>query len=467
MKFNLNIKSRSEAWAYLLQELENYYGETGSLPVSPQLNKEMINEYVHQHTFQTPLDYDEAIEHVVNGLTQFTVHTSHPKYFGLFNPRSNVAGILADTITATFNPQLAAWSHAPFAVEVENRLIREIGIKFGYEDTSIDGTFTSGGAEANLTAVLCALNKAFPEYANKGLRAVDKDPVIYVSAESHHSLIKAARVAGLGMNAVRSIAVDHSLQMQPEALRKQIDADIKENRFPLMVVATMGTTGTGAIDDIGAIYEIISKYNLWLHADAAYGAAVALTQRYKKLVQNIHFADSITFDAHKWMSVPMGAGMFITKYPSILDETFRITAGYMPREADELKITDPFTHSIQWSRRFTGLKMYLSLLMFGWEGYEQVIGRQIELGNLLKTELRQAGWKILNQTDLPIVCFEMEYFEEDPDAAMQFSKKIIDSGNAWVSVYSINGINALRACITNYATDENSIRQLLETLNDS
>lgn len=466
MNFDFNPEIRSEVWNYLHHKLETYYSDTESLPVSPKLNPEKISEYVYQHPLKSSLSYDEAISHVINGLKQFTVHTPHPQYFGLFNPRSNFPGILADTITAAFNPQLAAWGHAPFAVEVENRMILEFGEKFGYQQSSIDGTFTSGGAEANLTALLCALNGAFPEYANKGLQAIDKNFVIYVSEESHHSLIKAARTTGLGMQAIELIPVNNNLQMRPGLLKKQIDIDLKQNRFPLMIAATLGTTGTGAIDNIGAISEIATTHNIWLHADAAYGGAVVLSRRYKKLIQDIHLADSITFDAHKWLSVPMGAGMFITKHLSILDRTFRITADYMPKEADELQMTDPFTHSIQWSRRFTGLKIYLSLLMLGWDGYEQVIEHQIRLGDLLRTELQKTDWEIYNHTYLPIICFGKKNYENHPNSAIQLNKRIIASGNAWLSVYKIHGINTLRACITNYATDENNIYQFLDLLKE-
>jgi len=463
MNFDFNKEDRLQTWDFLVKQLEDYYADTASVAVSPKLNTKEIKEYVH-HSFATPLAHKEAIEHVVNGLKQFTVHTPHPNYFGLFNPRSNFAGILADTITAAFNPQLAAWSHAPFAAEVESKLILEFGKKFGYQQSTIDGVFTTGGAEANLTALLCALNNSFPGYAKDGLQSVEKKPLIYVSAESHHSLVKAASITGLGLNAIRQIPVNEHLQMDVSMLEKQIKEDIKNNFLPVMVVATLGTTGAGAIDEINRIAVVASTYHLWLHADAAYGGAVVVTERFKNLLGNIHLADSITFDAHKWMSVPMSTSMFITRHTDILNKTFRVTTDYMPKEASDLQITDPFTHSIQWSRRFAGLKIYLSLLMFGWEGYQQIIEQQIEMGNILKQELQHSGWIIYNQTELPILCFGKKHFESDPEAALQVSKRIIETGKAWISVYKINGVNTLRACITNYATHEKNIHELVALL---
>lgn len=463
INFDFSREERAAAWSDLTEKLESYYADTAALSVSPNLHKSEITSYVHQD-FGATLSMDKAIEHVVNGLKRYAVHTPHPGYFGLFNPRPNFAGILADTVSATFNPQLAAWSHAPFAAEVESSIIAAFGNKFGYDPSTIDGVITNGGAEANLTAILCALNSAFPNYAEVGLQALNKHPVMYVSAESHHSFMKAAAVTGLGFNAIKEIPVNDRLQMNTTALAKQIKEDVNNNRLPVMIVATIGTTGAGAIDDMREIAAIASEYNSWLHADAAYGGALVLTDRFKESLKDIHLADSITFDAHKWMSVPMGASMFITKHTSILSETFRVTTNYMPPGANELQVTDPYTHSIQWSRRFTGLKIYLSLLLYGWQGYQQVIEQQIKMGVLLKNELEQAGWIMYNHSPLPIVCFGMKYFETNERAAAEICKKVIESGKAWLSVYRINGVNILRACITNYATDETNVKELVKTL---
>jgi aromatic-L-amino-acid decarboxylase len=463
--FDFTKDDRLAAWHFLIGQLETYYADTAALPVAPILDQEEIKKYIHP-SFETPLEYKKAIEHVINGLKQFTVHTPHPNYFGLFNPRANFPGILADAITATFNPQLAAWSHAPFAAEVESELIMQFGEKFGYARPHIDGSFTTGGAEANLTATLCALNKTFPDYAKGGLSSVGKKPLIYVSAESHHSLAKAASITGLGLDAIRQIPVTRRLQMDITLLEKQIKEDSQNNFLPLMIVATMGTTGAGAIDPIRDIAHIAATYKVWLHADAAYGGSVVLTRQFKDLLENIHLADSITFDAHKWMSVPMSASMFITRHRNILNTAFRVTTDYMPKEASDLQITDPFTHSIQWSRRFIGLKIYLSLLVFGWDGYEEVIARQKLMGDHLRERLQDSDWIIYNQTRLPIVCFGKKNFETDPDAALSISKKVIGSGKAWISVYKINGVNTLRACITNYASNESHIGELLAILNE-
>lgn len=198
-----------------------------------------------------------------------------------------------------------------------------------------------------------------------------------------------------------------------------------------------------------------------LHVDAAYGGAVILDKGKKHLLLGIDRAHSITFDAHKWLSVPMGAAMFLTREPEILSRSFRITADYMPKEAQSMPVTDPFTHSIQWSRRFIGLKLYLSVLFFGWEGYGRMINRQNQIGGFLKEELRKNGWKMYNDTELPIACFMDPRHEQTAGFARAVCDKVLQSGKAWISVYPVGGVETLRACITNYASGEEEILKLV------
>jgi aromatic-L-amino-acid decarboxylase len=462
MNFDLESLERKEVWEQLTQKLEMFYANPYNRKVSPQLHAEEIKRIVNG--LSDTLSSDAAINHVLEGLEKYTVHTSHPMYYGLFNPRANFPSVAADLITAIYNPQLAAWSHSPFAAEVEQMLIKSFGKKLGYLPEDTDGVFTSGGAEANLTALLAALNNRYPGYANEGMPSLKKRPVIYCSNESHHSIIKAAGIAGLGINAVKKIPIDNSLQPLIYEFASLINEDILNGFEPLMIIATIGTTGAGIIDPIKDFALIATKYDLWLHADAAYGGAAVLSQQYKYLIEGIELSDSITFDAHKWMSVTMSASIFLTRHKEILDKTFRITADYMPKEAGALDITDPFTHSIQWSRRFIGLKIYLSLLIFGWKGYEETINHHFSIGKLLRKKLTDSGWTIFNSTDLPVICFGKENFIKDDRAALKLSNQIIQSGKAWLSVYRLGDINTLRVCITNYLTSEKDLDELVNLL---
>ncbi len=462
--FNLSGKERQEVLTHVIALLEEYYNHTRDLDVAPTLDKQEIYDYVSQFDFTTKVDFKQGAGVIIEGLRRYAVHTPHPRYYGLFNPRASFAGIVADLITATFNPQMAAWSHAPYAAEVEDYLIHQLGKKFGYDTSTSDGVFCTGGAEANLTAVLCAIKRIFPLSSEGGLRSLSVQPIIYCSAHAHHSVARAARITGLGTLCVHSIDTDGRHSMDIEALKRQINIDIAAGLKPMMVAATAGTTGLGSIDPLVEIGVLCRSEGIWLHVDAAYGGAVALSPTHRQILKGIEGADSITFDIHKWLSVPMAASVFITRHHEILGDTFGMTAGYMPRDSQGMAVTDPYMHSIQWSRRFIGLKLYMSLLFYGWKGYEELVDRQMELGQSFASRIQSDGWTRVNDSPLPVICFTD--FRQKGDA--QFCQKIVtyvlNTGQAWLSVYPLDGQDVLRVCINNYDTTMEDVDALIELL---
>lgn len=463
----LDHDSRAALWARVTEIVEAHIRGVAGLRVAPELDPAALRDLLEPLDFAQPLEPVQALEMVAAALAEHQVHTAHPRYFGLFNPAPTTMGIAADALVAAFNPQLAAWSHSPFAAEAERHLIRAFGERFGYEPGSIDGTFATGGAEANQTAVLAALVQLFPAFSAGGLRALNAQPTLYVSAESHHSFLKAARLCGLGTAAVREVPVDKQLRMRPAKLAVQIVRDRTMGFAPFLVVATAGTTSAGAVDPIRALALVAARNGCWFHVDAAWGGAAVLVPELSSVLAGIASADSITFDAHKWLSVPMGAGLFITRHRDILGETFRTDAGYMPRDAAGLEIRDPFAHSMQWSRRFIGLKLLLSLMVAGWEGYAATIRHQTAMGDRLRQRLAEENWRLVNATPLPVVCF-VDASRKD-GASAEFldgvARRIVRSGRAWLSTVRLHaGVHALRACITSYRTDADDVDALVVLL---
>jgi glutamate/tyrosine decarboxylase-like PLP-dependent enzyme len=213
-------------------------------------------------------------------------------------------GILGDTITATLNPQLAAWSHSPLAVETERRLINAFAAKFGFSQEQADGCLTSGGAEANLTALLCALTERWPGVLDGGVQSITAKPAFYASVESHHSFLKAARAAGLGRAAFRTVPVTDGLQMDIDALRQMIEEDRGLGYEPFLIIGTAGTTSAGVVDPLGVMSDVARANGLWFHVDAAWGGAAVLVPELHAVVSGIETADSITFDTHGGRHVP-------------------------------------------------------------------------------------------------------------------------------------------------------------------
>jgi glutamate/tyrosine decarboxylase-like PLP-dependent enzyme len=372
--------------------------------------------------------------------------------------------LYADALVAGFNPQMAAWSHSPFACEAEAHVIRALGGRFGYDPETTDGVFCSGGAEANHTAVLTALINEFPYFGERGARGLAAQPVFYVSAEAHHSFHKAARLCGIGLDALRAVPVDAQLRMRPDALSEMIAADRWAGLAPFLIVATAGTTNAGVCDPIPAVARVAQAERLWLHVDAAWGGGAAFAPSVRHVLAGIEQANAITFDAHKWLSVPMGAGIYLTRHRNILTRTFGTPNSYMPKEAAALNVIDPHQHSMQWSRRFTGLKVFLSLAVAGWQGYEEAIEHSIRMGALLKDELRAARWRVVNETPLPVACFTDEG-GTDPQVVVS---RVVSSGKAWCSTTVLGGREkVIRACITNYATQAVDVRALVSALGEA
>jgi glutamate/tyrosine decarboxylase-like PLP-dependent enzyme len=335
--------------------------------------------------------------------------------------------------------------------------VRSLGSRFGEAFT--DGNFTSGGAEANLTAMICALVHRFPAFGPGGMRSLARSPVAYASAAAHHSLVKAARVTGLGTEGLRIVPCDASLGMDVRALAAMIDRDRAAGYEPFLVAASAGATTTGVVEPLGAIAALARAQGLWLHVDAAWGGFAAFVPELAVALTGIADADSITFDPHKMLSVPLGAGLFLTRHHDVLGSAFSVTADYMPAHDEDDERADPFTHSLQWSRRFIGLKVLLSLAVAGWDGYAQVLRRQTVLGNELRRELRESGWRIVNETPFPVVCFA----HHDPNVDLaRVASDVQRAGKAWISPARLpDGTPVLRACITNYRTTEDDIRALV------
>lgn len=461
----LEAETREALWRRLIEAIETYAARIGEARVTPELDPEAVRAALAPFDFERPVDPLAALDFAVESLWRFQVHTPHPRYFGLFNPAPTTMGIAADALVAAFNPQMAAWSHNPLGAEVEQHLIRAFGARFGYDPAKVEGNFTSGGAEANHTALLTALVRSFPEVGRRGLLALRSQPVLYVSREAHHSFLKAARLSGLGTEAVREVGVDSSLRMRPDELAARIREDREEGKAPFLVVATLGTTGAGAIDPVAEIADIADEEGIWLHADAAWGGAAALVPELRPLVEGMARASSITFDAHKWLSVPMGAGIYLTRQTGILERTFRTAAGYMPREAAGLPVVDAYSSSMQWSRRFTGLKVFLSLAVAGWEGYEAAIRHQTAMGDLLRERLREEGWVVVNDTRLPVVCFVGGGPEGRSSRFLEaVAADLVAAGSAWISTVGVGEGLALRACITNYRTGPGDLDALVASL---
>ena len=433
--------------------------QIASGPIVPTVTPDEIRCHLAaRYDFTRPLDLDDVGADVERMLRTWQVHVTHPRYFGLFNPSVTLASVVADTLVAMYNPQLATWRTSPAANEIERHTLAWLTGKFGFPASAV-ASFTNGGAEANLSAVIVALTRSFPEYGDDGLRRLGAAPAIYLSDQAHHSFDKIAHMTGLGRRAMRTVATDRDLKMDLDELARRVAEDRRHGFAPFMVVGTAGTTAAGVIDPLADLASFCRSQGLWFHVDAAWGGAAIISPRLRGHLGGIEAADSITCDAHKWFSVPMGAGMFFCRHPETVAEAFRAETSYMPGKTAG-PVLDPYTTSVQWSRRFIGLKLFLALAQRGESGYVEIIEHEARMGDVLRESLRREGWRVVNTTPLPLVCFT-----RDGLVTAKFLAALYDRQIAWMSEVRLgNGAPVLRACITSFRTTESDIEWVVREM---
>jgi glutamate/tyrosine decarboxylase-like PLP-dependent enzyme len=446
---------------WLIDEIENFpqiirnehvYRKSSSAEIRAALNVSF--------NLSRPESLTSLLGKVGGMLRQWNVHATHPGYFGLFTPATKRASVVADAVVALYNPQLAGRNSALFANELEQFTIRALADQIGL--SGFGGHFTTGGAESNLSAVVSALTHAFPAFGSDGIRALSGRPVFYLSDEGHGSFDKIAHMTGLGRGAVRRIRVDSLNRLSVEALAESVRRDRRRDEAPFLVVATIGTTATGAIDEIMRLVAFCQTEGLWLHVDAAWAGSAALVPQLMKHFEGIGHADSFSWDASKWMSVSMGAGMYFTRHGQVLESAFGVEVPYAPMPGPE---PDPYRSTIQWSRRFIGLKVFLTIAEMGWTALREEIERMVDLGEVLRAALVHAGWHILNNTPLPLVCFTHPAITEGRISVEQVLKELHDRGNIWVSRVNLRDHGAaLRACVTHFESSASDADTMVSAL---
>lgn len=442
----------------LMETVRRHESEIAAGPIVPDVGPSEIRDHLARYDFGAPVGLEDLCRDVERMLRTWQVQVTHPRYLGLFNPSVTPASVVGDTLTAMYNPQLATWRTSPAANEIERHVLTWLRRKFGMPEETI-ANFTSGGAEANLSAVIAALTEAFPGARERGLRGLKGCPSIYLTDQAHHTFNKIAQMTGLGRDALRVVASDRNLRMDVRHLEQSIDEDRQTGYLPFMVVGTAGTTTTGAIDPLSEIDRVCHSKGLWFHVDAAWGGAAVISPRLRGYLEGIENADSITCDAHKWFSVPMGAGMFFCRRPDAVRAAFGGEASYMPPKTDG-PVVDPYVVSPQWSRRFTGLKLFLALAHLGESGYVEMIEHQTRMGDLLRESLRQKGWSVVNSTPLPLVCFTRNGLDTKRFLEALYRRQI-----AWMSEVRLGeGTPVLRACVTSFRTTEQDIESIVKDI---
>jgi aromatic-L-amino-acid/L-tryptophan decarboxylase len=441
----------------LTRKLAEAQARVAAGPATPTLDRAAVRRELESFDFEVPRPLPALLDWSIALLERGVVHLTHPRYFGLFNPAPSFPSQCADRIAASFNPQVASSSTSLAAVALEAHVIGAVGQRAGFP-AQCGGHFTPGGSEANYTALLCALTRAHPEFATNGARAFAGPPVFYTSRECHRSWVKIAHQAGIGRTAARLVATDGHGRLSTAALAAAIAADQASGCVPFLIVASAGTTTAGMIDPLIECAELARRHRLWYHVDAAWGGALIASAKLRSVLRGLEQADSATIDAHKWFATTMGCGMFLVRDARAPTKVFQVATSYMQSHEADL---DPYLNSAQWSRRFVGLRLFLSLASAGWSGHAAHVERAVAQAAQIRAGLESAGWQIVNDSPLAVL-------NAVPPPALGDARAVVDrvlkSGRAWVSLARFEERDVVRICVTHGETSDGDLAILLESL---
>jgi glutamate/tyrosine decarboxylase-like PLP-dependent enzyme len=449
-------RARIESW--LTAELQRALERIQAGPVAPTIDMERFRRELQTLDFDAPRPLEELLEWTLERMEHGIVQMANPRYFGLFNPGASFPAQCADHIAGLFNPQLASSASSPVPVAIENHVIRAFGRRARLSETAT-GHFATGGSEANFTSLICALTAAHPGFARDGVRAFDGPVRFYTSRDCHIAWLKIAHQAGVGRGALHLVDTDGCGRMDPPALARAIAEDRAAGAVPAMVVATAGTTGGGMIDPLHACADIAKQERLWYHIDAAWGGAALASERMRGLLSGIERSDSITIDAHKWLATTMGCAMFITPHGKWLSEAFHASTSFMPSSVAGV---DPYLNSVQWSRRFVGLRLFLALGAAGWAGIGAHVERSVAVIERIRRQLIALGWTVANDSALAVLTV-VPPGNQDVRALV---RRVVASGRAWVAPATFEGRDVVRICATSGEVAEEDVTQLVEALNE-
>ena len=464
MRFDFDSVTRRRLGYHLIDQIDAFFSSLPDRPVQLPLEQRSYGA-LYDPLPESGEDPRRVLDEICREMVDKGFHVPSANYFGLMNPTSTYMGVLAEALVAALNPQLATLARSQLASKIEMETVRWIGERVGWPG-DFNGTFTSGGNEANFSGLALALASSFPESVEEGVASIGAQPVVYASAEAHHSLDKSAGLLGIGRKGLRRIAVNEAAQLDPRRLDEAIREDRAAGRKPFCVVATAGTTNSGTVDDLSAISEVCKRHNLWLHVDGAYGAGAIFSDQHRDLVRGIEQADSLTLDPHKWLAVPFAAGAILTSHPEALERTFAVAAPYMPKAAGA-RLPDNARISTQWTRRMNSLKLWLTLRVHGRKGYEELIDQQLKLASSFAKWVETSDeFELAVPPTLPIITFRLKSSGLNPQQLAALHENIVDEvtrdGSRWISETEVTGHSVLRMMVISYLTEERHL-QALET----
>jgi aromatic-L-amino-acid decarboxylase len=433
-----------EAWA----SFDRY--RPGQPPVDAAL-RGLLSTALPEHGTSAVAGLDEAARILDESLAP-----CRPRYFAFIGSSGLEIAVLADALASCHDVNLA--TEAAAANLVEAQALRWVAEFVGFPSGA--GAFTSGGMISNLTALAAARERALPGSRAAGVGG--RTGAVYCSGDVHYSVRRAVELLGLGSEAVRAVGLDERRRMRPNETAAAIDEDRAAGIVPVAVVATAGTTLAGAVDPLQELAAICAERGIWLHVDGAYGLPAAAAPSTSALFAGLGLADSVAVDAHKWLYLPKACSVVLVRNRQALEAAFLHASSYILHEEGEI---GPVDRTLEYSRPFRALKLWLAFRVHGAQAFRDAIERNLALARLLAAEIRQHDdLELLLEPELTVLLFRHR-----PPGVGDLDRHNLALGQAlqrdsrvYVAPAEVDGAVYLRPCIVNYRTGEEDVRALVE-----
>jgi glutamate/tyrosine decarboxylase-like PLP-dependent enzyme len=413
------------------------------------------------------IGFDAALAELTERVLPYHAREPHPRFLGYVPSIPTFPAVLGDWLATGYNFFAGVWPIASGPNELELTVLDWFRQWLGMPGGA-GGLLTSGGSTATLMAVVAARHAFVGDEAGLLPRLT-----MYTSTQAHSAVVRAAWMAGISRDNVRILSTDDAWRVRPEAIQKEVAADRKAGLVPFLVVASAGTTNTGAVDDLEGIAELCERESLWLHVDAAYGAFAALTKGGGALLRGIERADSVVLDPHKWLFVPFECGCLLARDPATLKSAFHIMPEYLKDVApgeEEINFAD---YGEQLTRYARALKIWLSVRTLGLAPIRAMIERGMGLAEYVESLVRrEPEMEVLSPAQLGICCFRVHPRGVDDPAELDALNERVNAavnatGRFLISSTRVNGAFSLRVCTHNWRTSEADLDELMSLVGDS
>ena len=444
----------------VIDSLIEYYQTRANRPVAEPLDYEALDGILAEKLPYAGENWQDVLEQFQRLVVDTSNRVDHPRFFAYIPLANNFVSVMADALAAGYNVFNAVWLQGPGAAQIERLTVDWLRQIFGFP-AGAGGAFVSGGSVANLTGLAVARQIM--------LGGDMRDAVLYCSDQIHFAISRGLKVLGFAREQLRVIGSDEAYRLSPELLRESIAADRAAGKRPFCVIATAGTTNSGAVDPLDALADLCEKEKLWLHVDGAYGAPAMLTERGKRRLKGLERADSLALDAHKWLFQPIECGVVLARDRRWLPATFKETSEVLKDVQVDGEEINFMYQGIQLTRQFRALKLWMSFKVFGLDAISRAIDAGFENAELAEALLRAAGcWEIVTPAQMAIVTFRFKPADGDEALANRVTHdlvgRLLEHGFAFASGTQLRDKTVMRLCANNPRTTPEDLKRTVELM---